>query len=107
MKVGNPSDKATAAVSSTRAIGEGERQGQVRTEKSAPQPAASATRSSTVSLSPVAQQLTAEAGGADFDADKVAQVKSAMDQGTYKVNHQAIADKLIANAQELLGKTSN
>ena len=29
-----------------------------------------------------------------------------IEQGTYQVNHQAIADKLIANAQELRGKSS-
>jgi negative regulator of flagellin synthesis FlgM len=104
MKVGNTSEIATAAVSSTRPVGEGDRQAQVRNDKAPSSNAAS--QSSTVNLSRTAQVLTADGAGADFDAGKVSQIKSSIEQGTYQVNHQAIADKLIANAQELLGKSS-
>ena len=44
--------------------------------------------------------------GADgsFDAAKVAQVQQSIADGTYRINAEAIADKLISNAQDLLGK---
>lgn len=102
MKVGNTPDKATAAISSTRAVGESDGRGSVQAPKgSAPKTAAQST---TVNLSAAAQALSGSSS-ADFDDAKVAQVKSSLEQGTYKVNHQAIADKLISNAQELLGKS--
>lgn len=45
------------------------------------------------------------AGGDDsFDAEKVKRIADAIRDGKYQVNAEAIADKLIANAQELLGK---
>ncbi len=40
----------------------------------------------------------------EFDADKVARVGQSIADGTFKINPEAIADKLIANAQELLTK---
>ena len=68
--------------------------------------AAAASASATVTLSSVASTLL---GGADptFDAEKVAAMKDAIDKGTYQVNPEAIADKLIANAREVLGGNSN
>ena len=43
---------------------------------------------------------------ADFDADKVARISQAISDGSFKINPEAIADKLIANAQEVLTKVS-
>jgi len=40
-----------------------------------------------------------------MDEKKVAAVKSAIEDGTYRVNAEAIADKLLANAQEMLNRT--
>ena len=40
----------------------------------------------------------------EFDADKVARISQASPTASFKVNPEAIADKLIANAQELLTK---
>ena len=40
----------------------------------------------------------------DIDTQRVAQVKAAIDQGTYKVNPQVIADRLLTNAQEMLNR---
>lgn len=42
---------------------------------------------------------------ADIDAQKVATVRAAIQDGSYKVNAEAIADKLLANAQEMLKRT--
>lgn len=44
------------------------------------------------------------AGGADpvFDAEKVQRISDAIRDGKFEVNAEAIADKLIANAHELL-----
>jgi len=58
-----------------------------------------------VELSSAALLSTDSADGS-FDAEKVARIAQAIEDGKFKVNPEAIADKLIANAQELLGKTS-
>jgi negative regulator of flagellin synthesis FlgM len=39
-----------------------------------------------------------------FDADKVASIKAAIAAGEFKINPGAIADSLIASAQELLAR---
>lgn len=57
-----------------------------------------------VELSPTAASLRANAAPAEFDAAKVDRIAQSIADGSFKVNAQAIADKLIANAQELLGK---
>ena len=41
---------------------------------------------------------------AEFDAEKVSRISQSIADGSYKINAEVIADKLIANAQELLGK---
>jgi len=66
--------------------------------------ASGAPAGTTLALSSTASSLLATGGGADFDADKVARISQAISDGSFKVNPEVIADKLIANAQELLGK---
>jgi negative regulator of flagellin synthesis FlgM len=60
------------------------------------------------SLEPGAALAAAGVGAAqpDFNARKVAEVRAAIAQGTYKVNAGAIADKLLSNAQQLLRRNS-
>lgn len=97
MKIGNPSDKPVNGV------------GGARTEETAPTKTSGKTRSldggvdssAKVTLSNTASNLL---GGADptFDANKVERVKQSIDDGSYKVDPEVIADKLIANAKELL-----
>jgi negative regulator of flagellin synthesis FlgM len=52
-------------------------------------------------------EKAARSDGADIDTQKVASVKSAIQDGTYVVNPEAIADKLLSNAQEMLKRTTN
>jgi negative regulator of flagellin synthesis FlgM len=65
--------------------------------------AATAGTSATVDISPEATALAA--GDGSFDAGKVERISQSIQNGTFKVNPDAIADKLIANAQELLART--
>jgi negative regulator of flagellin synthesis FlgM len=105
MKIGNPADKAVngasggartegATGSTTRAPG--------KTGSLDGGPEASAK----VSLSSAAGNLLS-GSDASFDAAKVDRVKKAIDDGSYKINHSAIADKLISNAQELLTRKAS
>ena len=41
----------------------------------------------------------------DFDAGKVKAVRAAIEKGTFSVNAEAIADKLLSNAQEILSRS--
>lgn len=67
--------------------------------------AGTAEPSAKVALSSAAT-LGAESAEGSFDAEKVARIAQAIRDGKFEINAEAIADKLIANAQELLGKTS-
>ncbi len=103
MKIGHPADKLPP---STGAGTPG-----AATEAGKPQAAAQAGRpaadaSAKVELSPAAAGLISGGTSAEFDADKVARMAEAIAGGTFKINADAIADKLIANAQELLTKVT-
>ena len=43
--------------------------------------------------------------GDDFDAGRVKAVKAAIDQGTFTVDAEAIADKMLSNAQEIFSRS--
>ena len=64
-----------------------------------------AVTGSKVEISPEASALAAAGADGSFDTEKVALMSQSLRDGTFKVNHEAIADKLIANAQELLART--
>ena len=67
---------------------------------------ATAEASAKVALSPTVSQLAAGSQEGVFDTDKVKRISEAIRDGKFTVNADAIADKLIANAQELLGAVS-
>lgn len=100
MKIGNPLDKpGLAPVAANRG----------KPADAGKSGAATSAGSSTVALSTAATALlsNSEAIGvasADFDQAKVDRISTAISQGQYKVNAEAIADKLLANAQELLSR---
>ncbi|MBX3609708.1 MAG: flagellar biosynthesis anti-sigma factor FlgM [Hydrogenophaga sp.] len=81
-------------------------------QKAAPQPVAAAEAAAkpaggspqpgvTVTLSSSAN-VGSSGGGEEFNAEKVAAMKQAIADGSFKVNPEAIADKLLANAAEML-----
>jgi negative regulator of flagellin synthesis FlgM len=65
----------------------------------------SARSSAEVSLSSLAASKIDPNGEGSFDAAKVERITQAIRDGTFTVNAGAIADQLIANAQELLDRT--
>ena len=69
------------------------------TSVSAKPPAASTQ----VALSSTLSQLADSASDGVFDAVKVQRISDAIRDGKFQINPGAIADKLIANAQELMG----
>lgn len=60
-----------------------------------------------VTVSTMARSLGVahQSDSADIDMAKVASVRAAIQKGTYVVNPEAIADKLLGNAQEVLERT--
>jgi negative regulator of flagellin synthesis FlgM len=66
-----------------------------------------AEASAQVALSPEASLLSRLAADPTFDAEKVERIAQAIRDGTFKINAEAIADKLIVNAEELLGRKPN
>ena len=107
MKIGNP--EAAVGVGAVRAQETAQKQAAQTKAGDAPAAGgAEADASAQVQLSAAASSLLGAAPAeADFDADKVARISQAIDNGSFKINAEVIADKLIANAQELLGKVGS
>jgi negative regulator of flagellin synthesis FlgM len=70
----------------------------------APAAAASAEASAKVQLSPAASVLSQLSADPAFDTAKVDRIAQAIRDGKFEVNADAIADKLIENAAELLSR---
>jgi negative regulator of flagellin synthesis FlgM len=88
--------------------------GNAGAQKASQEPVATAKSSASsagvsVSVSNLARALekpeTSSPG--DVDLAKVASVKAALQDGSFVVSPEAIADKLLSNAQELLNRTTN
>ncbi len=67
-------------------------------------PSTTAEASAKVELSAAATLLSGLETDPTFDAAKVERIAQAIRDGQFKVNPEAIADKLIVNAEELLGR---
>jgi negative regulator of flagellin synthesis FlgM len=70
---------------------------------------AEASASVSVQLSPVTQTMTkgvARSGTDVFNAEKVQAMRTAIENGSFSANAEAIADKLLSNAREMLGVAS-
>ena len=105
MKIGQPSDTSIPTSTSTQAApAKG-------SQTAAASPTATAAKNAqsagvAVTMSTMARTLESSSRGesADVDLKKVNAVRTAIQQGTYKVNAEAIADKLLSNAQEMLDR---
>jgi negative regulator of flagellin synthesis FlgM len=69
------------------------------TQAARPEPSAK------VELSPAASLISKAETDGSFDAQKVDRLAAAIRNGSFQVDADAIADKLIAQAQEMLGRT--
>lgn len=79
-------------------------------ERKAPAAPTSATTpepSAKVELSAAAGVLASGLAEGSFDAEKVERLSRAIRDGTYRIDADAIADKLLANARELIQRGSN
>jgi negative regulator of flagellin synthesis FlgM len=63
--------------------------------------------SAQVEISPAASALSDASEDPSFDSAKVEALAQAIKDGKFTVNPGAIADKLISNAQELLGRSGS
>jgi negative regulator of flagellin synthesis FlgM len=74
-------------------------------ERKPPAAAASSVEASAqVQLSPAASTLGSQPSEAVVDVAKVERIKQAIAAGTFKVNPEQIANKLVESATELLGR---
>jgi negative regulator of flagellin synthesis FlgM len=78
-----------------------ERKGTLATDAGAVEPSAKVALSASVAL------RTGGTGDESFDAAKVERISAAIKDGSFKADAGAIADKLIANAQEVLGRSQS
>ncbi|MCU0967626.1 MAG: flagellar biosynthesis anti-sigma factor FlgM [Rubrivivax sp.] len=69
-------------------------------------PGTSAEPSAKVELSAAASALGSPAADPTFDTAKVERIAQAIREGRFTIDPEAIAEKLIANAQELLPRQS-
>ena len=105
MKIGHIDNQAVAATVNERKPGATAPNAATAAANAAT--AAASDASAKVALSSTAAHLAATGSDGVFDADKVARISAAIQNGSFSVNADAIADKLISNAQELLGKASD
>lgn len=108
MKIGQPSDNSLPVNSAAQSTPSKVGQNATSTANTA---AAKSTQSTgvAVTVSTLARSLGAAKTGdtADVDMAKVNSVRAAIQKGTYVVNADAIADKLLSNAQEMLDRPGN
>jgi negative regulator of flagellin synthesis FlgM len=106
MKIGHPAEKpasqavtpgAQPATDATKTLA-------AAAGTAARQTAKVADAGAKVELSSTAATLMSNDVSAEFDAEKVSRISDAIGKGQFKINPEAIADKLISNAQELLTK---
>lgn len=103
MKISQPSDNPVAA--STVAASSAAKSGPAASTL-AKTTASKSTQSAgvAVTVSTLARSMESSSSGdaPDVNMEKVNAVREAIAQGTFKVNAEAIADKLLSNAQEML-----
>ncbi len=91
MKIDSTTPTSTSAVT------------EMRHRTSVSQPATSAATE--VHLSELAGQLQSPGEASTFDAARVSEIKQAIAEGRFTINSEAIADRLIASASELVASS--
>jgi len=105
MKIGNNPDTANLLSQAAAARQQAKAAAPAPAAEAAAQGATRAAAGVPVTLSSAARGVDANRSTADFDAGKVKSVKAAIDNGTFKVDAEAVADKLLSNAQEVLSRS--
>lgn len=100
MKIGSSADISAATDVSARAAS--------RPVPASDKPVKGIEATDKVELSSLGSQIGASASGpGEFDVEKVEALKQAIRDGRFTVNAGAIADRLIADAREMLGPKVN
>lgn len=106
MKVGQPAEMPKVSTPQNAASGAA-----APAKKEAAATASSAATSAGVAVTVSTAVRTLEQANrsetAEIDMDKINAVRQAIEDGTYVVNAEVIADKLLSNAQEMLNRTRN
>jgi negative regulator of flagellin synthesis FlgM len=104
MNVNNLSDKPISTVSAGTA-----KPAEKTASSSASNSQAEVSASVSVQLSDVTQTMTkgvARTATDVFNAEKVQAIRTAIENGSFSVNAEAIADKMLSNARDMLGVAS-
>ena len=104
MKIGQPNDHSVAVTQgnqpgAAKAAGQQEAANALRSERKTP--------SASVTVSPLARGLEKAASEPEIDVEKVNAVRQAIADKTYSVNPEAIAEKLLSNAREMLQRNAS
>ncbi len=105
MKIGNSSEVAAASAAIEK-TGSSTAKAKGHAVKPQAESSSAPEASTQLELSSTATQLLQGAGGAtseSFDADKVQRITQAIADGKFSVNADAVADKLLSNARDVLG----
>ena len=100
MKIGQPSDIAPVSAQTSQAAHSAQ----------AATPAAKNERKAPcvgVTVSNLARALEQTGDAPEVDMEKVEAMRQAIEQNTFIVNPEAIADKLLANAREMLNRSAS
>ncbi len=103
MKIGQNAEKLAAGLGverpATTDAGRKKSASEAGSVNNSPQASATLALSSTAST-----MLQGVPDEGSFDAEKVQRISQAISEGKFSINADAIADKLIANAREMVGR---
>ena len=102
MKIGHNPDTATALSMAAANKQQAKAAAPAPAAEEAAQGATRAAAGVPVTLSAAARGVDATKSTADFDTAKVKAIKAAIEKGTFRVDAEAVADKLLSNAYETL-----
>jgi len=109
MKIGQPSELPASVTSTVSGAAQKAAQSSnaaANANTSATQSTRSAGVAVTVSTAARALEKPERNPADEIDTAKVESVRASIEDGTFTVNAEAIADKLLSNAQEMLDRTS-